>query len=234
MDQAIKRIQSKEPNFLTAKKTISRQEDLHTPEMFFNPNNNPYETMFTPVKSHQIVSEHPSLPLTPNQVTPNNEPRSHLTMSSYKEELPVKSFVQTKKLPNSFPSGKNPSKMNYKYRIITQPRISPKQQTQPETIPIKVPQPSGFLEDFSRPTFNSFQLPQYKLNNESQEFGLGSFPLTLPWQGEMETKREGKVFPLPGEEDDTELGGQAGVLGSYQWWSNHPVVNWSSHRFHGI
>ena len=64
--------------------------------------------------------------------------------------------------------------------------------------------------------------------SQREQFGLDSFPPSLSWPVEQQHRREGRSG-----DDDTELGGQSGVLGSYQWWSAHPVVTWSSHRYHG-
>ena len=90
---------------------------------------------------------------------------------------------------------------------------------------------SGFLEDFSRPSFSTFDLPTVDLRNPSHQrlFSSGSFP---SWSG-TRSVREGRMLQPDVERDVTDLGGETSAYGSYKWWSAHPIVPWSSGRYHG-
>ena len=68
---------------------------------------------------------------------------------------------------------------------IYQPSHLPKQVTGPKIIP-NFP---GFAEEFSQPSFSSFQLPT--LDRGKSQFGLSnSFPSSFSWPGEQEWKQE--------------------------------------------
>ena len=78
----------------------------------------------------------------------------------------------------------------------------------------------GLPATFPKINFESFSLSHYG----SKDTRLSSFPPSLPWQGEKTSQREGKTIPVLDQEDITDSGGQSGALGSFQWWSAHPVV----------
>jgi len=90
---------------------------------------------------------------------------------------------------------------------------------------------SGFLEDFSRPSFSTFDLPTVDLRNPNHQrlFSSESFP---SWSGKPSI-REGRMIQPDVEKDVTDLGGETSAYGSYKWWSAHPIVPWSSGRYHG-
>ena len=97
----------------------------------------------------------------------------------------------------------------------------------------KIQESSGFFGDFSQPSFSSFELPSLDLSIESQRdiFGPGPWPGTRDWGESRVPGREGRGLGDHG--DQSELGGEGGAQGSYNWWSAHPVLSWSSQQFHG-
>ena len=167
----------------------------------------------------------------------------HYTNLPYHEDKSIEIIVpyKTAKLedtrlhnhPISYNNKMHPSDLKLKTNTKVEPPVSPEQRpyiAQPEAVTVEGTGSVGYLKDFTQPDFQSFQLPSFDIAGK-EHFGLGSFPLTMPWSGE-EGRRDGKGFSLPSGQDTTELGGQGGVLGSYQWWSRHPVHTWSSASFH--
>ena len=89
----------------------------------------------------------------------------------------------------------------------------------------------SFFGDFSQPSFSSFELPSLDLSIKSQREIFGPGPGFQFGADNQVPRREGRVLDHHG--DHSELGGEGGVQGSYQWWSAHPVLSWSSQQFHG-
>merc|ERR1712083_233281 len=128
--------------------------------------------------------------------------------------------------PHSSPSDQTPDKVHKSFGFFGIKSEDPYKNSKidiPHSLPSDLPESSGFFGDFSQPSFSNFELPSLDLSIESQRDIFGPGPGTQNWADSKVQSREGRVLGYHG--DHSELGGEGGVQGSYQWWSAHPVLS---------